>query len=301
MTTPIFQLTNDFPSYTPKCEIRNLEQFVKSPNCDLSKPHHHNYYILVWVTNGNGCHSVDFIDNEFSTNTVLLISPGQIHYFKKCHNVKGWAVCFQDDSFLLDDSKDNNLIKCRAYELFDSATTIHVDADPDKITQLFLCLQEELQRTDKYAHYDMIICLLKILLIQITRYSHVTHQDAHDVNHSRGWDSFNRFRRILELNYQKVHTVSEYAKLVGISARSLANITHEVVGAHPLKIINCRIVLEAKRQLAYSSKPIKEIAFSLGFKSMSHFTKTFNAQAGTSPLEFRAEHQTEGVYPLDSD
>lgn len=295
---PLFKPTNVFPSYTPKCEIRDLEQLAKSFSRDLSTPHYHDYYMLLWVTNGEGCYSIDFNDSRFATNTVLFVSPGQIHCFKDFHDIKGWVVCFEDDSFLLDE-KDNSLIKSHIYELFDKATTIHVDVGPDEITQLFLSLHEEMQNPYAHAHYEMVMCLLKILLIQIDRHSAISHLGITEANYNNEWNSFNRFRRTLEFNYHKVHTVSDYAKLMGITARSLANITHNAVGAQPLKMINNRIVLEAKRLLAYSSKPIKEIAYSLGFTSISHFSKMFSTQTGVSPLEFRNNNHVEDARPLD--
>jgi len=54
-----------------------------------------------------------------------------------------------------------------------------------------------------------------------------------------------------------------------------------------LKIINDRVILEAKRQLLHSSLKIKEIAFYLGFEDPSYFVKFFKRQTGYLPAEFR--------------
>ncbi len=54
-----------------------------------------------------------------------------------------------------------------------------------------------------------------------------------------------------------------------------------------MKIINDRIILEAKRQLCYTDLKIKEIAFRLGFDDPSYFVKLFKRQTGILPAEFR--------------
>ena len=57
----------------------------------------------------------------------------------------------------------------------------------------------------------------------------------------------------------------------------------------PLKIINERIVLEAKRQILHSTLSIKEVAFQLGFEDPSYFVKFFKRMTGKMPKEFKNE------------
>ncbi len=50
-------------------------------------------------------------------------------------------------------------------------------------------------------------------------------------------------------------------------------------------------VMEAKRLLRYSDKPIGSIAYYLGFSSQSHFANVFKKYAECSPNEYRKKHQ----------
>ena len=50
-------------------------------------------------------------------------------------------------------------------------------------------------------------------------------------------------------------------------------------------------VMEAKRFLRYSDKPIASIAYYLGFSSPSHFANAFKKYADCSPNEYRKKHQ----------
>ena len=74
---------------------------------------------------------------------------------------------------------------------------------------------------------------------------------------------------------------------LNVSTKTLTNCVYESSHSTPLKIINDRVILEAKRQLLHSSLKIKEIAFYLGFEDPSYFVKFFKRQTGYLPAEFR--------------
>jgi AraC family transcriptional activator of pobA len=56
----------------------------------------------------------------------------------------------------------------------------------------------------------------------------------------------------------------------------------------PIQLVHARIVLEAKRQLRYTSGSVSEIAYALGFDDPAYFTRFFSQRAGMSPRAFRA-------------
>ena len=45
--------------------------------------------------------------------------------------------------------------------------------------------------------------------------------------------------------------------------------------------------MEAKRQLHYTSSPVSEIAYALGFEDPAYFTRFFSRLTGESPRAFR--------------
>jgi AraC family transcriptional activator of pobA len=46
-------------------------------------------------------------------------------------------------------------------------------------------------------------------------------------------------------------------------------------------------MLEAKRMLSFSEMTVTEIAYQLGFEENSYFSRVFNKETGSSPVEFR--------------
>ena len=96
-----------------------------------------------------------------------------------------------------------------------------------------------------------------------------------------------KVRQLIEKNYRKVHTVSEYARMLGVSTKTLTNCSFDSSHKTPLQLINARLTLEAKRLLRFTDMSSKEVAYHIGFEDPSYFVKFFKRQTSLSPLEFR--------------
>ncbi len=137
-----------------------------------------------------------------------------------------------------------------------------------------------------FAHRDYQKYLVKLFLIEIQRIGQRGTGTPLCINNAAN-RLFIRFRQTLENHYRQMHTVKEYANHLNVSVKTLTNSVGASSCSTPLKIINDRIILEAKRQLCYTDLNIKEIAFRLGFDDPSYFVKLFKRQTGILPAEFR--------------
>ena len=98
---------------------------------------------------------------------------------------------------------------------------------------------------------------------------------------------FLQFRKLVEKEYRKLHTVQEYAERLNVAVRTLNKCVNDCSKMSPLAFVNNRIVLEAKRMVRYSNMMFKEIALELGFEEPSYFVKFFKRQTGYLPSDFR--------------
>ena len=85
-------------------------------------------------------------------------------------------------------------------------------------------------------------------------------------------------------------TVAHYdskslAKLCGLSPRQLQRRFSRFFGRSPRDWLNEQRILAAQ-QLLLSGEPIKEVAFDLGFKRISHFYRQFKSTTHLTPLQF---------------
>lgn len=53
-------------------------------------------------------------------------------------------------------------------------------------------------------------------------------------------------------------------------------------------VLHQRLLLEAQRDLTYTSLSVKQIAWSLGFADAAYFTRFFQRLAGRTPTQWRS-------------
>lgn len=96
-----------------------------------------------------------------------------------------------------------------------------------------------------------------------------------------------RFVELVENNYRKHRPLFFYANRLGVSVTHLGRICRGQFGISSQPIVHDRLVLEAKRNLAYTSASVADIASDLGFRDPAYFSKFFASQVGDTPSSFR--------------
>lgn len=97
------------------------------------------------------------------------------------------------------------------------------------------------------------------------------------------------FAQLIEEHYTRHHQVAHYASRIGITAAHLNVITQMHTGKSALRLIHERLLLEARRELVYTSRTVSTISYSLGFADPGYFTRFFKRVAGISPRTFRQQ------------
>lgn len=84
-----------------------------------------------------------------------------------------------------------------------------------------------------------------------------------------------------------IKTPHEFASTLGVHINHLNKVLKETTGKSTIEIINGRIVEEAKILLKQTKWNVSEIAYSLGFAEVAHFSNFFKKYTELSPLQFR--------------
>lgn len=98
-----------------------------------------------------------------------------------------------------------------------------------------------------------------------------------------------KFNELIRTHIRKERNVQFYADHMQVTISKLTEISKEIYGTTPKKIIASAVVNEIKLLLKHTSLTIKEIAYELNFEDTSNFTRFFIAATGLSPKEYR-EH-----------
>ena len=98
-----------------------------------------------------------------------------------------------------------------------------------------------------------------------------------------------RFRQAIETGIHKGWRIADYARHLDVSVSMLRGACLKVARKPPLRLIEDRILLEAKRLLLYSDMTIAETAYSLGFDDPAYFSRVFSRNVRQSPRAFREQ------------
>lgn len=129
--------------------------------------------------------------------------------------------------------------------------------------------------------------LLEVLIVKLDRLKRAQFEKQAS-SFGSSYDTFQRFSMALENHLHDLHDVSGYANLLGTSARNLSQTVKGFLGEPASRVIQERLVIEAKRYLRYTGLSIKEISFELGFSDPSYFSRMFRKIEGVAPGAFRS-------------
>ncbi|HLP20872.1 MAG TPA: helix-turn-helix transcriptional regulator [Chitinophagales bacterium] len=247
--------------------------------------HRHGYWTLFVFLEGKGRHVIDFKEVPIKPGSIHIVLPGQIHALHGGKNFLAYALIFTEEFFFMREETIKLLM--RLFNFMDAGEAAAFDitkADKDFFTSLLKLIQHEYesQHTNKGA------VLLDLLSVFITKC--MSALQLPQLNHS-GDDSLDyiRLRNEVEKNYRAIHTVADYSARLSLSPKQLNEICRNYTGSTALEFIHARIVIEARRLLKYSNKPIKQIAYDLNFTDAAHFTNFFKQKTGTTPAEFKGK------------
>lgn len=103
----------------------------------------------------------------------------------------------------------------------------------------------------------------------------------------RSVDLAREFRSLVDRYFKDHWSVAAYASVLAITPTHLNRVSRNVLGRSALEVIHDRLLLEAKRNLVYTSMTVKEVSNALCFSDPAYFTRFFAKRAGESPTAFR--------------
>jgi AraC-like DNA-binding protein len=106
-----------------------------------------------------------------------------------------------------------------------------------------------------------------------------------------------RIQFVVEKKYSEpCLTVRAVARLLGISTQHVCRVLRRERGLTFADLLRDVRLREARRLLRESSCSMKEIAFRVGFRHPSQFTRVFSGSCGVSPSQYRAREIVPAVH-----
>ncbi|MBB3700482.1 helix-turn-helix transcriptional regulator [Flammeovirga yaeyamensis] len=242
-----------------------------------TNPHkHHKYMEIVYLSQGEGAHTIDYDTYQIDQPILFFIQKDQMHHWNLQSDPKGYVIIMKKG--FLDNSKDKQLIDLIGELSHYPSLSVK---ETSTINQLFDLLTKEVKLSGKYQH-DIVEGLLKTLFSKL-----LNHSSPKVENQSTYNATFIQFKELLEGGDQVINSVNHYAELMHTTPQNLNSIVKNATGISASVFIGEYIIKEAKRMLLYTNMTASEIAFHLNFKDSSHFTRYFKRKVEVTPVQFR--------------
>jgi AraC family transcriptional activator of pobA len=247
----------------------------------IHTPHRHAFNELVFIFNDGGEHEIDFCTYPIKTQSVHLVGSAQVHQINRTDEAAGCSLMFSTNFLYPSSAQELALTNLPFFDnnyqpivFFDAATF-------DTIKQLVaqITIAHNSPEADKF---DLIRSYLQVIFVYIKR-----NLSTYNAKNTTTPTVVQRFMALVEQHYNKNWSLSEYAAELHISANYLNDLCKRETEQTAHQCIQNRILLEAKRQLCYTSQSIKEIAYDLGFEDSAYFSRFFKKCTQVSPIDYR--------------
>lgn len=250
----------------------------------IIRPHRHrdlNQVLL--IERGRVEARLDARTEVLSSPAVILVPPGAVHSFRFQPETVGVVVSFAatvaDELRTVSPGLSEHLERCIAMVLDRAAlrqTDLHVLAG---------MLLREFGRSAPGRRLAL-RGTLAALLANLQRLLPDISKPVAAVS-SRDRELVARFREQVEQRFRQHSTLAEYAALLQTSESRLRRACLALTGQSPVDLVHLRLLLEAERQLRYTSMSVTQVAYHLGFEDPAYFSRFFTRRMGMSPRAFR--------------
>jgi AraC family transcriptional regulator, transcriptional activator of pobA len=267
---------------------RTMEAIEAVRTSGRELPHRHDFFTVMVVEQGDGLHQIDFKDHVLADNTLYFIAPEQVHHveLKEGTSLRGHVVMFTDDFLLQHSLSPARLTELELFFNCYEAKPLSLELSD---MQVLLPHLEQIQteyHSPSPERFEMLGALLKLLLLECRRLKRQKVVVNQPLEHRQA-TIVRQFKNEVERKFTTWHQVADYAQAQNLTANYLNEIIKAETGSSAKSIIQDRLVLEAKRLALYSDLSAKEVAFTLGYEDVAHFSKFFKKCVGVNFSIFR--------------
>ncbi len=248
------------------------------------QPHaHRDLHQLLIIIRGGGEMEAESQRLPFRAPALLIVPAGVVHGFSFAVDTEGYVVTLAD-TLLGDLARDERSFR----NLFAGADCVSLAADPVHV-QEFVETLPKLRRElvwNAPASAAAATARLTTVLVSAVRAAHQPSEVVSAAGNARA-ALVARLREKIETHLRSGLSIAQYANALNVTPARLRAACLEVTGKTPTRVLEERLVLEAKRNLTYTNMTVAQIAYYLGFTDPAYFSRFFSKMAGESPAAFR--------------
>ena len=239
--------------------------------------HDHLSQITFW-TRGSGRYFYEDRSLDFLAPAISFMPNGVVH---------GFEVEPNESDAIVVSIADDALLAIQAQTILPLARPALVTQAPDN--PLWAGLETVMHRIETEYREGRpgmdrtLLALIGVALTDIARLAHeVPARTAPTGALAR------EFRSLVDRYFRENWPLERYEQELGTTAHLLAKACRTAFGVSPKEFIGERRMLEAKRLLLFTVRPVEDIAYELGLKDAAYFSRFFKERVGEPPGLWRS-------------
>ncbi|HTY93595.1 MAG TPA: helix-turn-helix domain-containing protein [Steroidobacteraceae bacterium] len=249
---------------------------------------HRDLHQVMLIQRGRVTASLDMLRLALKAPALVIVPPGCVHAFHFQAHSEGLVLSLSVRRLRIMARELQGIA-----EILETPLAVHLDPTAGRETDLDALAAMLLREFARSAvvRESALDGLLAAFLANVLRLARPEHSDRNPVL-TRELELVARFREQIGRHYRKHTDIARYARQLGASETRLRRACRAVAGESPIGMVQRRLLVEAERQLRYTSMTVSQVAWYLGFKDPSYFSRFFQRARGTSPRSFRRAVQT---------
>lgn len=230
-------------------------------------------------------------------NVPYTVSAGALYLIAKekpvtlrANDIEGYLLQFEESFWQKTPLSANNCKEVLFNRSIDRFMLQPEKAHFDHLLELFALTLQDFELPDYSNKPDVLAAYLKVIIIKMANIHYLLQADT------PSYDSklFERFVALINEKGNRLHKVEDYSEELGVSTRKLSDVCR-IKGKNAKQMILQHLVNEAKKDLQFTARSIKEIAAGLHFSTQYQFSNFFKNQTGLSPNQYRDQFVKIGI------
>jgi len=243
--------------------------------------HRNDSYGIFLLKSGEVKMLVEGYEAVMEGSSLLLVQPGQVHQCVESINVSGWVM-------FVDAKNIDTKVRAITEQSVEAIALFELNSDELLFTDQLLnaIYQASEDRTPGPFQMQMLHALINGLFYQAA-HMHLKRESTTESTDTRPAQIVQEFKSLIKVHFKNLKRPAAYAGLLHLSVSHLNDTIKSRTGYSATYLLQQEIIGDAQKQLIYSAKTVKEIAYNLGYVDYKYFIRLFTKIVGQSPSVFR--------------
>ena len=261
------------------------ELYAQNDNQLLASKKRLGFYEIIFISEGEGTHFVDFDTFHLKQNDILFIGKNQVHAWPNKLTYQGYVLLFTERFLYENQIQFGDLAYDYPFNfvIYDPKTSILDKALFQTFMGLIELIRMEYALVKNRIRQELLQTLLRTFIVKVQ--SQLPLVEKHSDRSTK--EQFIKLQKTIDQNIEHTRNAADYVNILGTTYHQLNSIVKQYTHTSLKTFIDKTLMLNAKRLLCDRENNISEVAFMLGFEESTNFTKFFKKHSSQTPKQFR--------------